>query len=210
MRRLALLLAVSFWLPAVLVFAVQPAVPAFAGERVSYRPPVGGPIVDDWRPPSEQWSAGNRGIDYAPDAGTPVQAAADGEVVFAGQVGGDLHVVVLHADGIRTTYAFLQSITVHRGDRVAQGDKVGTSGEGLHFGARVGDTYIDPRTLFDGEGSAEVFLVPDEVRRPASEAAERAGLGRFLGKLGQAALHAARHMPHTAIGAGQFVAGEFT
>ena len=200
MRRLAVLLAVSLWLP---------AAPAFADEAVSYRPPVDGPIVDSWRPPTERWSAGNRGVDYAPGAGTPVWAGADGEVVFAGQVGGDLHVVVLHPDGIRTSYSFLQSIAVHRGDRVRQGDKVGTSGDGLHFGARVGDDYIDPRTLFD-DGLPEVFLVPDEVRRPAPEAAERAGLGRFLAKLGEAVIHAAESMPDTGVAAGQFVGGALT
>ena len=204
MRRLVVLLAVSFSLAATLAFAVEPSQPAFAGERVSYRPPVDGPISDTWRPPTERWGAGNRGIDYAPAAGTPVRAAADGEVVFAGQVGGDLHVVVLHADGVRTSYSFLQSIAVHRGDRVSQGDKVGTSGDDLHFGARVGEMYIDPRTLFD-DGPPEVFLVPDEVRRPASEAAERAGLGRFLAALGEAAVHAAQGMPDVAVRTGQFV-----
>jgi murein DD-endopeptidase MepM/ murein hydrolase activator NlpD len=196
-RRLAVLLAASLWLP---------SPPAFAGGPVSYRPPVDGPIVDTWRPPAEQWSAGNRGIDYAPGSGARVRAAADGEVVFAGQVGGDLHVVVLHADGIRTSYSFLQSIAVHRGDHVAQGDQVGTSGDDLHFGARVGDTYVDPRTLFD-DGPPEVFLVPDEARRPDSEAEERAGLGRFLAKLGEGALHAAASMPDGAAWAGQQVKG---
>ncbi|MBV8386955.1 MAG: M23 family metallopeptidase, partial [Acidimicrobiia bacterium] len=42
-------------------------------------------------------------MDYATAPGTEVRAAADGEVVFAGQVGGTLHVVVLHGDGIRTS-----------------------------------------------------------------------------------------------------------
>jgi hypothetical protein len=162
-----------------------------AAAQVSYRPPVDGPVVDPFRLPTHDWFAGNRGIDYEPGPGTSVRASADGEVVFAGQVGGTLHVVVLHADGIRTSYSFLQSIAVHRGDRVRQGQTVGASGERLHFGARLGDTYIDPRTLFD-DGEAEVFLVPDEVRRPASEAAERSGLERFLGGVGRAVGAAAR------------------
>jgi len=148
---------------------------------VSYKPPVDGPVVDEFRLPPEEWLAGNRGIDYSPGAGTPVRASADGEVVFAGQVGGDLHVVVLHADGVRTSYSFLQSIGVARGDRVRQGQVVGTSGESVHFGARVGDEYIDPRTLFDS-GPPKVFLVPDEVKKAGTFAAERGGLMRWIAK----------------------------
>jgi hypothetical protein len=172
-RRLALLLAVT-------TLALV-SVPGRAGAApdVSYNPPVDGPIVDPFRPPPLPWQAGNRGIDYSPGAGIPVRASADGEVVFAGQVGGELHVVVLHADGIRTSYSFLHSIAVHRGDVVRQGQPLGTSGDHLHFGARVGDTYIDPSLLFDG-GPPHVFLVPDGVRRAGSEAEERSGLQRFL------------------------------
>ena len=186
MRRLALVLAVSTLalasaLASSLASSLATALPASAGVNppVSYEPPVEGPIVDPFRPPPVDWMPGNRGIDYAPGAGTPVKASADGEVVFAGQVGGELHVVVLHEDGIRTSYSFLQSIAVHRGDKVRQGQIVGTAGDDLHFGARVGDTYIDPTLLFDGE-PPHVFLVPDQVRQPASEADERSALSRFL------------------------------
>jgi murein DD-endopeptidase MepM/ murein hydrolase activator NlpD len=189
-RCLALLVAVA---TLALAFAPAIAAPASAADtpHVSYKPPVDGPIVDPFRPPPLPWDAGNRGIDYAPGPGTPVHAAADGEVVFAGQVGGQLHVVILHADGIRTSYSFLQSIAVHRGDKVTQGQVVGTAGDDLHFGARVGDTYIDPTTLFDG-GPPHVFLVPDGVRHAASEADERSGLQRFL-DAGRAALGQLAH-----------------
>ncbi|MDQ4096349.1 MAG: peptidoglycan DD-metalloendopeptidase family protein, partial [Actinomycetota bacterium] len=193
MRRLALLLAVTT------LALVSAPTRASADPGVSYKPPVDGPVVDPFRPPPLPWEAGNRGIDYAPGAGTPVRASADGEVVFAGQVGGQLHVVVLHADGIRTSYSFLRSIAVHRGDVVRQGQPVGTSGDGLHFGARVGDTYIDPMLLFDG-GPPHVFLVPDGVRRAGSEADERSGLRRFL-DAGRALLGRAADQVHRGPGA---------
>ncbi len=179
-RRLAALLVVPCIALVLAPAASAQNAPGTDG-KVSYKPPVEGPVVDEFRPPPEKWLAGNRGIDYTPGAGTAVRASADGEVTFAGQVGGELHVVVLHADGIRTSYSFLQSLAVHRGDRVRQGQTVGTSGESVHFGARVGDEYIDPRTLFD-DGPPRVFLVPDEVKRPATMAAERGGLLRFLAK----------------------------
>jgi len=176
MRRLAVVVAVAMVLVRSASVAADPAAPNATGPRtVAYRPPVGGPIVDPFRPPAHTGAAGNRGVDYLTTPGDPVGAAAEGEVVFAGAVGGGLHVVVLHADGIRTSYSFLQSIAVHRGDTVVQGQIVGTSGSRVHFGARAGVTYIDPTRLF-AAGPPEVHLVPDDERRPASEDHERSGL----------------------------------
>src|SRR5437660_1362118 len=120
---------------AVLVVAATAAATSQAAAddgRVNYRPPVDAPITDHFRKPAHNWNAGNRGIDYTTVPGTPVRAAADGEVTFAGQVGGSLHVVLLHADGLRTSYSFLQATSVHRGDVVKQGDVIGTSGTSLH------------------------------------------------------------------------------
>jgi len=192
MRRLAAVLAASVALVALLSVPV----PAGAQASVSYRPPVDAPIVDPFRPPPQPWQAGNRGVEYATPPGTPVAAAADGEVVFAGPVAGGLHVVVLHPDGIRTSYSFLRGIAVHRGDRVSQGQTVGTAGEGLHFGARAGAAYIDPTLLF-GAGPPQVHLVPDEARRPGTESQERSGLleglARRATEVGGAAVDWARH-----------------
>ena len=159
MRRIAVLVAV----PLALVLALPTWAHAAPPQSVTYRPPVDAPIVDAFRPPAERWSAGNRGVEYATTSGEPVAAAADGVVAFAGQVGGQLHVVVLHADGVRTTYAFLRSIEVRRGDTVAQGQRVGTAADTVHFGARIGEVYVDPVLLF-GDGPPEVHLVPDDDR----------------------------------------------
>jgi hypothetical protein len=175
MRRLAFVAAV--------LVVVAPAAPAWADRpppsRVPYAPPVDAPVADWFRAPPKPWLAGNRGLDYAVPAGTPVAASAAGEVVFAGLVGGSRHVVVLHADGIRTSYSFLSSIGVHRGQRVVAGDVVGEAGDGLHFGARAGDQYLDPALLLAGE-VPEVHLVPDADLRPATVAGERTALARFL------------------------------
>src|SRR5687768_2530716 len=116
---------------ALVVLAATPRA-ANAAEAVSYRPPVDGPVVDNFRPSASGYGAGNLGVDYATRAGDAVRAAAAGEVVFAGQVGGSLHVVVLHADGIRTSYSFLTSLFVARGQRVTAGQRVGEAGPSLH------------------------------------------------------------------------------
>jgi len=166
MRRL---LVVSF------VFALVALTPAHA-DPVGYVPPVDSVIVDPFRPPADPWGPGNRGIDYAPAPGTPVHAAAAGVVTFAGQVGGSLHVVVRHADGIRTSYSFLATIAVAAGDRVEQGQVLGTAGPDLHFGARVGDRYIDPTTLFGPTGPPDVHLVPNDARDADTAADDRAAL----------------------------------
>jgi murein DD-endopeptidase MepM/ murein hydrolase activator NlpD len=197
----------AVWFLAVLLVAAGWAAPAAAAGterapvRVAYGPPVAAPVVDPFRPPPAPWGAGNRGIEYATEPGTPVVAAAAGEVVFAGAVAGSRHVVVLHADGLRTSYSFLAGIAVRRGRVVRAGEVLGTAGSRVHFGARAGDTYIDPASLF--AGTAQVWLVPEEARRPGTEAAERAGLARFLrglGRAGAAAVAWARGAAVTAAG----------
>lgn len=181
MRRLAVLLAAL-----VVVVPVLPAlaagVAAPAG-TVTYRPPVDAPVVDGFRPPPENWNSGNRGLEYAARPGAPVGASADGEVVYAGLIAGKYHVVVLHADGIRTSYSYLSAISVRRGDQVRQGQVVGTAGETFHFGARAGEAYLDPALLFGG-GRLEVYLVPNEERQPRTERIERSRLLRTLADLG--------------------------
>ena len=169
-----------------------PLSPVGAGPaRVAYRPPVDGPLVDVFRPPASRFGPGNRGVDYATEPGTPVRAAAPGEVTFAGPVGGTLHVVVLHADGIRTSYSFLASVAVRRGQRVAADQVVGRAGPSLHFGARIGDAYVDPLRLL-AAGRRRVWLVPDGNGAPAAPIA-RAGPGASrLGPVTAASLEWAR------------------
>src|SRR5829696_5500185 len=165
---------------------LAPAGPVLAGparcvgrlqpERVSYRPPVAGEVHDPFRPPPHPYGPGNRGLEYDTAPGDPVYASADGTVTFAGLVAGSLHVTVRHADGVRTTYAFLDQVDVARGQRVTQGDVVGAAGERLHFSARVGDAYVDPAALFDA-GATVVELLPFEIppgSDPEQEAAREA------------------------------------
>ena len=115
-----------------------------------YLPPVDAPIVDHFRPPPCSWCPGNRGIDYAVDPGTPVRASAAGVVTFAGAIGAERFVSVLHADGLRTTYAYLATVIVRAGQAVAQGAVVGLAGATVHFGVRRGSIYLDPELLLAG------------------------------------------------------------
>src|SRR5450432_1023750 len=89
---------------------VPTAAPAAArGSDPAYIPPVRPPrgiITDHFRPPPTPYAAGNRGLDYATVPGTPIVASGAGTVVFAGQVGGTLHVTIAHPDGLRSSYSF--------------------------------------------------------------------------------------------------------
>lgn len=185
MRRL---IACSLALISAGLFTAVPA--AAAGERVDYQPPVEGPVVDPFRQPDHEYAAGNRGVDLAAVPGEAVRAAAEGEVVFSGQVGGALHVVLLHADGLRSSLSFLASTAVRRGQRVRAGEVVGTAGGTLHFGIRAGDEYLDPMQFLRG-GEPEVHLAP---LRPEDlgEGNERAALSRLLQALGRTGLAAGR------------------
>lgn len=129
---------------------------------VFHTPPVTSEVIEDFRAPPHPYGPGNRGLKYGTEPGQEVRASADGEVVFAGPVAGSLHVTVRHADGVRTSYSFLSEVAVMVGQRVAQGDVVGTAGARFHFGARIGDSYFDPATLFGGVETT-VELVPFEV-----------------------------------------------
>jgi murein DD-endopeptidase MepM/ murein hydrolase activator NlpD len=143
--------------------AAAPPVPATGAVR--YVPPVEAPIVEHFRPPACTWCPGNRGIDYDTAPGTAVHAAAPGTVTFAGRIGGDGFVTVAHADGLRTSYAFLATIAVRAGESVGRGELLGTTAGRLHFGVRRGSTYLDPELLFAG-GRLRARLVPSDGSAP--------------------------------------------
>jgi murein DD-endopeptidase MepM/ murein hydrolase activator NlpD len=146
--------------------------PPAAAATPGYLRPVRGPIVRRFEPPPTPFAAGHRGIDMAVPAGTPVLASNDGVVAFAGRVGFELFVSIDHPDGLRTTYSFLSAVSVARGEVVPRGRPIAASGPGhagstephLHFGARIGEAYIDPEPLLlDGlrrDVSQAIRLVP--------------------------------------------------
>jgi hypothetical protein len=148
--------------PLVAPFPAVGAAAAASEGPVDYRPPVDAPVVDGFRPPTTRWGPGNRGLEYATAPGTPVGAAADGTVVFAGPVAGALHVTVEHADGVRTSYSYLATVEVRRGQRVRQRQRIATTGDRLHVGARVDGVYLDPALLFAGRLRLHVRLVPHD------------------------------------------------
>jgi hypothetical protein len=165
-----------------LAVAAALAPPAGAGPP-DYRPPVDAPVRDPFRPPATRFGAGNRGLEYATPPGTEVAVVADGEVTFAGAVGGTRHVTVLHDDGVRTSYSFLATVEVVVGQRVRQGTRVGTTVGALHLGARRGDAYFDPASLF-GASVPQVRLVPFDEPPGTGAGSERRAISQLVGGVG--------------------------
>jgi murein DD-endopeptidase MepM/ murein hydrolase activator NlpD len=96
----------------------------------------------------------HKGVDYAARRGTPIRAAGDGKVIFAGRKGGYGKVLILqHGTSYTTLYAHLQSFGrgVRVGKRVKQGQSVAyvgssglASGPHLHYEFRVNGVHRDP------------------------------------------------------------------
>jgi murein DD-endopeptidase MepM/ murein hydrolase activator NlpD len=135
----------------------------------TYAWPVQGPVIRGFEPPTSPYSAGHRGIDIGAPFGSDLHAAADGVVAFAGWVGGSLYISIDHSDGVRTTYSWLSAVSVKARQAVVRGEIIGATGHGhpeiaephLHFGARIGSTYIDPMLLLEGGSVAGlIHLAP--------------------------------------------------
>ncbi len=177
-RPLRRLLTVA--LVAVALCQAVPAAAEAAPSGPTYRPPVDAPVIDSFRPPAAPYGAGNRGLEYGTTPGTEVRAAADGVVTFAGLVAGSRHVTIRHDDGIRTTTSYLATVDVVVGQHVTQGDVLGTTEGHLHFGARNGDAYFDPSTLFVPE-PPRVHLVPFDIPPGAGPSGEGLAIRQLLG-----------------------------
>jgi len=145
-------------LAAVAVTLLLATSPVYAA-GVDYSPPVSAPIGDYFRAPATLYGSGNRGLEYATQPGAAVRASGDGIVAFAGVVAGRLVVSIMHLDGLRTTYSGLTAIEVHVGLFVQRGQRVGRSGNRLHFGVLAGPGYLNPERLFQASAQP-VRLVP--------------------------------------------------
>ena len=98
-------------------------------------------------------SGNHKGIDIGAPNGTPIVAAADGTVTYAGWMGGYGNLVIIsHGNGIQTYYGHCSKIYASVGTTVKAGDKiaaVGTTGNStgnhLHFGIRKNGTQVNPQ-----------------------------------------------------------------
>ncbi|MFP7695917.1 M23 family metallopeptidase [Trueperella sp. LYQ143] len=121
-----------------------------------YMWPSGHPVavLRPFRPGQHVWDRGHRGVDLALNAGDPIYAAADGIVIYAGEINDRSVISIEHPDGIRTTYEPVE-IHVKRGQQVIRGQQIGVvtgthcaPSSCLHWGAKRGAReYINPLSL---------------------------------------------------------------
>ena len=113
--------------------------------------PVRGRVISGYK-------SGTGGIDIAVPEGTPVKAAENGVVIYAGdglkEFGNT--VLVRHEDGLVTVYGHASSLEVQRGQKVKRGQEIARSGMSgsadapkLHFEVRKNSAPIDPQTFLE-------------------------------------------------------------
>ena len=120
---------------------------AEAAASESFRWPAKGRVIAGYG------SSGNEGINIAVPEGTPVKAAEEGTVAYAGSdvKGYGKLVLVRHANGYVSAYAHNGEIDVKPGEKVKRGQTIAKSGASgnvtspqLHFEIRKGGSPVDP------------------------------------------------------------------
>jgi murein DD-endopeptidase MepM/ murein hydrolase activator NlpD len=113
----------------------------------------------------------NYGVTIAVPEDTPIKAAEDGVVIYAGNglKGFGNLVLVRHTNQYVTAYAHAKELRVRRGDQIKRGDVIAASGQTgnvntpqLYFEVRKSSAPVDPLPLL--HGSSE----PDAAKRAAS------------------------------------------
>lgn len=117
--------------------------------------PVNGRVISAYGP--RAGGLFNEGVNISAPQGTPVRAAGNGKVVYAGNAlrGYGNLVLIQHDSGYITTYAHNDRNIVEKGDTVRKGQTVayvGNSGQvtkpQLHFSIRKGRESVDPGRFF--------------------------------------------------------------
>jgi murein DD-endopeptidase MepM/ murein hydrolase activator NlpD len=128
-----------------------------AGGMPSFRWPVRGRVIAGFGP--KTGGAQNDGINLAVPEGTPVKAADDGVVAYAGNElkGYGNLILIRHANGFVSAYAHASELLVKRGDTIKRGQVIAHAGQTgnvsspqLHFEIRKGSTPVDPAQYLGG------------------------------------------------------------
>lgn len=126
--------------------------------------PISGTVTQEfgctgfvWEPPLGSCAHYHNGIDIADPMYTPIHAAGDGRVVYAGPLSDGAWVVIIaHSSSLLTWYAHVDAtrhpIPVRVGQWVTQGQVIAyvgmtghTTGPHLHWMAQLNGTFVNPR-----------------------------------------------------------------
>ncbi|EKF75318.1 M24/M37 family peptidase [Alcanivorax hongdengensis A-11-3] len=99
----------------------------------------------------------HEGVDYAAPTGTPIKAAGDGKIIFAGRKGGYGNCIIIkHGRVYSTLYGHMHGFArgMRVGSRVKQGQTIGyvgmsglATGPHLHYEFRINGVHHDPLTV---------------------------------------------------------------
>ena len=127
------------------------------GALPTFRWPARGRVIAGYGPTPN--GVQNDGINIALPEGTPVKAAEDGTVAYAGNElkGYGNLVLIRHPNGYVTAYAHAKELMVKRGDQIKRGQVIARSGQTgninapqLHFEIRKGAAPLDPTRFLSG------------------------------------------------------------
>lgn len=127
------------------------------GALPSFRWPARGRVITAYGAKTNGKS--NDGINLAVPEGTPVKAAEDGVVAYAGNElkGYGNLVLIRHSNGYVSAYAHASELMVKRGETIKRGQVIAKSGQSgevsspqLHFEIRKGSTPVDPLKFLNG------------------------------------------------------------
>jgi murein DD-endopeptidase MepM/ murein hydrolase activator NlpD len=128
--------------------------PELPGDAPPFLWPADGRVIAGFGPkPAGRF---NDGVNLRVNAGSPVRAAADGTVAYAGDAitGFGNLLLIRHANGWVTAYGHNEALLVTRGQMVKAGEPVARAGSTgavtepqLHFEIRRGRVAVDPLTL---------------------------------------------------------------
>ena len=97
----------------------------------------------------------HNGLDFGAGWGTPIHAAADGQVIKAGWAGGyGRQVRIAHGDGMATSYSHMSRMAVDPGAYVRQGQLIGyvgssglSTGPHLHYEVLRDGRAVNPMSV---------------------------------------------------------------
>lgn len=120
-----------------------------SSSKVQWVWPVRGPLLASF----SNAEHGNKGLDIGGKAGTPIKAAAAGEVVYAGNAlrGYGNLVIIRHNDDFLSAYAHNRKLLVKERDTVVSGQTIAEMGNTdaasvrLHFEIRFRGKSVDPK-----------------------------------------------------------------
>jgi murein DD-endopeptidase MepM/ murein hydrolase activator NlpD len=128
-----------------------------SGAMPSFRWPARGRVIAGFG--SKPNGTQNDGINLAVPEGTPIKAADDGVVAYAGNElkGYGNLVLIRHSNGYVSAYAHARELLVKRGDTIKRGQVIAHAGQTgnvtspqLHFEIRKGSTPVDPTQFLGG------------------------------------------------------------